>query len=162
MTQNERKTLEIIYNQKERVTIQLIANQMKLSAEYICLMCHSLERAGYLEFSGRDIYRLSLKGKIYFEKGDKEGEKREENSLQEIGGERSFDKIKDISPAELERLIKAGYTSIKEIAEAPISKVMQQLRVNVKKAAHWINQARQEIGMIREEDKEVEKQSVDQ
>jgi hypothetical protein len=54
-----------------------------------------------------------------------------------------------MSSEEGKRLSQAGYKTIKDIAEAPINRFIQEAGVNLKKAAGWINQARRRIGTIK-------------
>ena len=61
-----------------------------------------------------------------------------------------LDELKDATPQEKEKLTKAGYTSVIDLSAAPVTRLIGEIDVSLKKAAGWINQARRKTGIINE------------
>ena len=67
MTSNERKILECIRNHGREVHVQHVAHRTKFSSGYSLFLCHSLEKAGHLEFINPNLCKLAKKGYGYFQ-----------------------------------------------------------------------------------------------
>lgn len=72
----------------------------------------------------------------------KQREKPEKNALENF---------QDASAVEKEKLADAGYKTAEDLAQYPISRLIQDIGVSLKKAANWINQARRKTGAIHDE-----------
>ncbi len=59
-----------------------------------------------------------------------------------------LDALKNVTPREKEKLVAAGYKSVQDIAETPITRFIQGMGIRLDRAARWINQARRQTGLI--------------
>ncbi len=67
MTSNERKIIECVWKLKGKTNIKSVSNACGLSADYIRILCKSLDRAGYLKFENTNVCHLLKKGWDRFE-----------------------------------------------------------------------------------------------
>ncbi|MEK7074681.1 MAG: hypothetical protein AAB975_04975 [Patescibacteria group bacterium] len=62
----------------------------------------------------------------------------------------TVDELKDITPQEKEKQTEAVHKSTEGLVEARITKLIDSIGIGFKKAASWINQARQQTGVMNE------------
>lgn len=77
-----------------------------------------------------------------------EAEEKVKAEQKEKTGEDALKNLGDASRDEKEKLASAGYKTVEDLAEAPVSRLIQSIGVNLKKAADWINQARRQTGAM--------------
>lgn len=144
MTSNERKILKCLWDTKGQANIRVVAQQMGFSYDYARLISNSLARAGYVKFADANTCCLL-----------KRGYKRFESSLSPIAAlvdagsiPLVFGGFHDASEEEKAKLAKAGYKTIKDLADVSVVTLIQTLGISLRKAAKWINQAKREKGLL--------------
>jgi len=150
----------IILKHPGRVSKQQLARELKIGLDYIGLICRELERKGELTFrKGYYLLTISKKAprqKIILVKKYKPSSRRRQprtppiRQLAEknISAESALLAI----PRMTERLINvlegAGYKTIESLADAPITRFMQETKLELPEAAGLINQARKALNKI--------------
>lgn len=146
MTPNELKILECLSLAQGRARFKLIAQASNFSSHYVKDLCCSLERNGYLKFISPNVCCLLAKGCNRMRPGKKIVKAK---NLSKVAVRSSLDGL-NASLEEKEKLMQAGYCSIEDVAKAAIAKFVQEVEVELKRAAHWINRARRQTGVIRD------------
>ena len=141
MTPNERKIIKYLWATKGRAHIRVVSQNVGFTSDYTRLICRSLARGGYITFAGNSECCLLKRGRSRFE-SVKESKKKIRSRDAPVVSAFLFDGLPDASDGEKEKLASAGYKTVEDLAEAPISKLIQGIGVSLKKAADWINQAR--------------------
>lgn len=163
MTSNERKIIKYLWDTKGRAHIRVVSQNVGFTSDYTRLICRSLARGGYIQFAGSNECCLLKKGRSRFkaeempttsEKNLRKSKKKTGFGDATIASVSSFDELPDVSEKDKEKLVQAGYKTVEDLAEAPISKLIQGIGISLKKAADWINQARRQTGAMH--DKKVE------
>lgn len=150
MTQTEGKVYKII-SERKKVKISEISKETGLSTAYAQLICQSLQRNGFINFA-RGL--CSLKEEEILEKKPIS----KEPKVAEMATERkAIKKKKEITKNPLLRfesigeklaknLERAGFKTIENLSEAPISRLMEISGIELKRAADIINEARKKLG----------------
>jgi len=149
----------------------MMARKVGFTSDYTRLICHSLERRGYLKFAAasacyflakehdrfkrnsesksaavpKKLKNISAQGPLRRSYSKARGKKKVKKFSNSTAG---LDALRNATPQEKEKLVAAGYKSIADIAETRVNWLIQGLGIRLDKAAHWINQARRQTGMI--------------
>ncbi len=142
MPSTEEQVKSVILKHKDGARKQQIAGKLKMSLDYIGLVCGGLERKGEIVFSEGKYVLVSPRREI------KRKIKKDTKSNTARGSAMKFS-LSDI-PGMAEDLINtlksAGYTTIESLAGAPIAKFMQEVKLELHEAAGLINHARKILG----------------
>jgi len=64
MTTNELKVLSIIWDWGGEASVDIIAREAGISLDYARILCESLKKEGYIDFSYSKLCKIKSKGKI--------------------------------------------------------------------------------------------------
>lgn len=162
----------IILKRQGRASKQQIARELSLGLEYSSFICRDLERKGELAFRKgfyllipptapkKAPYRKVKIKRTFLVKKHKSSSRRDQPRKQLVVArgkrKKSAQKIFPGMPEMTERLIdileKAGYKTIESLADAPITRFMQETKLELHEAAGLINQAKKALNQIGEQD----------
>lgn len=140
MTANEEKVLKIIKGFGGKVHLLKLAKEFGISSEYAGLILEGLQRKGEVKFQGRWIFLPERKLKKQVVQVVKEGVPKKKTA--------SLASLKGMTGELQKRLEKAGYKDLETLANMPICRLMDEIRLELKQAANLINEARRSLKMI--------------
>lgn len=135
----EEQVKDIITKHKGSTSKHQIARELKMGLDYIGLVCRGLEQKRELFFSDGIYSFPAPKRKIV--------PKRHHNTRR--AGFSLYD-IPRMAKDGVYALQQAGYTTVESLADAPIARLMQAVKLEVHEAAGLINEARKMLGKIKD------------
>jgi len=152
MPSTEEQVKSVILKHKSGARKQQIARELNLSLGYMDLICRDLERKGKITFLDGSYLLTTAKDasqqRIAPIKKNRKNKSGSRFSKQERGIQNTFAEfigIPKMTKGLIEILEGAGYKTIKSLADAPITKLMQETKLELHEAARLINQARRRI-----------------
>ena len=150
MTSTEQKVFDII-RRKKNARIQYIASTAGVSSGYAALICQGLHRRGHVHFSRGLAVMPASADTTAAESQISEPpaaplplvEEQIQEEVTPVSG------LHGMNEQLTSVLAAAGYNTVGDLANVPLSKLMQAGRLNVKQAAGLINQAKIKVGMIK-------------
>lgn len=158
MSSTIEQTKEAILKHEGKASKHQIARDLKISLDYAGLICGELKRKGEVVFLDGFYLLTSVKKSIIQDKEQKKtaippkGADRISKRLKwakktkkpriEKRAPHPLNSILGISESLARTLEKAGYGTIESIAGAPINKLMDAAKLELRAAAQFINQAR--------------------
>ena len=137
---------------------QNIARELKVSLDYVNLICEGLRRRGEIillgGFYSLPVLKEKLRRKIRRSTGH--GGRRSTRDTRQGGlparltFESSFSAIPGITQGLIDRVKAAGYHTTEFLADAPIARLMQEAKLELYEAARLINHARKVLGKIKD------------
>lgn len=170
MPSTEEQVKSVILRHKDGARKQQIARELGLGLEYISFICRDLERKGELAF-GKGFYLLTIptapkkapyrKEKIkrtFPVKKHKSSSRRDQPRKQLVvargkrkkSAQKTFPGMPEMTERLIDILKKAGYKTIESLADAPITRFMQETKLELREAAGLINQAKKILNKIGE------------
>lgn len=137
MTGTERKIFDLI-SVKKKIHLSEIAREMKLTSDYVRLICQSLASRGYFNISG-NYCSISLEKKTK----KKLGEEKKRTSKTPL-----VLNLKTVNKTIAQILKRAGYKDIETIAQTPFSIFLQKTGLKLSQAAKIFNEARKRVRKI--------------
>ena len=128
-TEEEIKNIILKHNGARK---QQMARELNLGLDYIDLVCRDLEGKGKIAFSDGSYFLTISKN----------------NSHQKNSASAEFLGIPKMTEGFIEILERAGYKTIESLADAPIARLMQETKLELREAAGLINQARKALNKI--------------
>ena len=142
MTANEEKVLKTIKDSKGKASSLQIARELKISSGYADLILKALQRKEKIEISGRWVALSKKELAKAANPSRKRAQPPKKPKVKRKKVERLFSDLKTITEKSKKILLKAGYKDKQVIAEAPLSRLMENTGLELKQAANLINEAR--------------------
>lgn len=129
----------IISKHKGAIRKQQIARELKMSLDYVDLICRDLARKGEIIFSGRLCSIPKSSKKVPF-------------TIHQSVKQTSFSlsDIPKLTADVIDVLKREGYATVESLADVPLAKLMQAAKLEVHEAARLINHARKVLGKIKD------------
>jgi len=157
MPSTEEQVKSVILKYKSGVHKQQIARELKMGLEYIGLICRELERKGNLVFRN-GLYSLMMLAHKPTKRRPRVSRRKPRitipNNSAKLARKVSAKSVLLAIPKMTEGLIDvlegAGYKTIESLADAPLTRFMQETKLELQEAARLINQARKALNKIGE------------
>ena len=134
------QTKEAILKYGGKASKHQITRELKISLDYLGLILGELKRKGEVIFSD-GFYSLTQKKPARRSEKSK-GTKKAKKSKIHKNSTRSLTSILGVNASLVQTLRKAGYATVESLAEVPISRLMETVKLELHTAAQLINRAR--------------------
>ncbi len=140
MPSTEEQVKSVILKHNGGARKQQIARELNLGLDYVDLVCRDMERKVEIIFSGGFYSLTKSRREPLPDKQRKFIQDRERESV--------LFAVPKMTKRLVGTLEKAGYKTLESLADAPITKLMQETNLELREAAGLINQARKALNKI--------------
>lgn len=138
MTGTEKEVFEIIFKRK-KISLFEISKEIKFGLDYLRLICQELQRKNLINFA-KGWCSLEEEKKVFLKKKTSKPRGKDTSLLDKENFRKEIKNLK-----KLEVLLEARYKSWRDLAKAPLPRLMEETGFSLKEAANLINKARERL-----------------
>lgn len=156
MPSTEEQVKSVILKHKSSASKQQIAQELKMGLDYIDFVCRDLERKGKIALADGSYSLITSDHKPRQRRPSVlRGKPRKSlNEVRKVYVGSALLGITGMTKGLIDVLKRMGYKTIESLADAPIAKLMQETKLELREAAGLINQARRRVAAMAEHGKE--------
>ena len=146
----EEQIKSVILKHKDSASKQQIARELKMGLDYISLVCRDLERKGKIALADGSYSLITSDHKPRQRRPSvlRGKPRKSPNEVRKIYAGSALLGIPGMMKGLIDVLERAGYKTIESLADAPITRFMQETKLELHEAAGLINQARRRVAAM--------------